>query len=212
MNTARISAADALKRLRAGNARFVENDRCADTYLSHTELDEHLAGQAPFAVILSCSDSRVPVEIIFDVGLGDLFVVRVAGNIVSPTLVGSIELAAEAFGPRLVVVMGHTGCGAVDVTLGNVESKETEPPGHVNSIVETIKPAVVTAMSAIDGERATVLRAAIRENVRTSVRALRHGSTVLEELIENDGLVVVGAEYSLETGEVDFFEGVPTGD
>lgn len=212
MTTERTSATEALKRLRAGNARFVENDRCSDTYLSQTELDEHVTGQAPFAIILGCSDSRVPVEIIFDVGLGDLFVVRVAGNIVAPSLIGSIELAAENFGPRLVVVMGHTGCGAVDVTLGSVESEEVDPPGHVNSIVESIKPAVVKAMSAIDGERATVLDAAIRENVRTSARALRHGSAVLENLIENDGLVVVGAEYSLETGEVEFFEGVPAGD
>ena len=212
MTTKSVAALDALKRLQKGNDRFVENDRCADTYLSHTNLEEHLDGQAPFAIILSCSDSRVPVEIIFDVGLGDLFVVRVAGNIVSPTLVGSIELAAEKFGPRLVVVMGHTGCGAVDVTLAAVENEDPDPPDHVNSIVEAIKPAVIGAMAGIDGKRATVLEAAVRANVRASVEALRQGSAALETLIRDDGLVVVGAEYSLETGEVDFFEGLPVED
>jgi carbonic anhydrase len=212
MSNRRVSAADALKRLREGNDRFVENDRCIDTYLSHTKLDDHLAGQAPFAIVLGCSDSRVPVEIIFDVGLGDLFVVRVAGNVVSPMLVGSIELAAEAFGPRLVVVMGHTGCGAVDVTLAAVENEDAGTARHVNAIVEAVKPAVVEAMTGIDGERATVLDAAIRANVRASVKALRNGSSTLEKLIEEDGLVIVGAEYSLENGEVEFFEGVTTGD
>ena len=200
-----------MRRLKSGNGRFVENDRCIDTYLSHTRLDEHLDGQAPFAVVLSCSDSRVPVEIIFDVGLGDLFVVRVAGNIVAPSLVGSIELAAEAFGPRLVVVMGHTDCGAVDVALAHVENEGSDPPGEVNSIVESIKPAVTAAMTSIDSERSTVLEAAIRANVQASAAALRHGSAALEQLIRDDGLVIVGAEYSLATGEVEFFDGLPVG-
>ena len=211
MNKVRVDAPRALKRLREGNARFVENDRCIDTYLSHTNLDEHLEGQAPFAIVLGCSDSRVPVEIIFDAGLGDLFVVRVAGNIVAPSLIGSIELAAEQFGARLVVVMGHTGCGAVDATLAAVENDDTGASEHVYSIVESVKPAVVRAMAAIDGKRDTVLQAAIRDNVRSSVHALHSSSTTLQRLMRDEGLMIVGAEYSLETGVVDFFEGVPAG-
>ena len=103
MNKGRVAANEALERLRDGNARFVDGDRCIDTYLSHTRIDEHIGGQAPFAVVLGCSDSRVPVEIIFDVGLGDLFVVRVAGNIVAPSLVGSIELAEPGDLPPAVM-------------------------------------------------------------------------------------------------------------
>jgi carbonic anhydrase len=209
MNDGLVGAAEALKRLRDGNARFVDNDRCIDTYLSHTKFDEHLEGQAPFAIVLGCSDSRVPVEIIFDVGLGDLFVVRVAGNIVAPSLIGSIELAAEQFGARLVVVMGHTGCGAVDATLAAVENDDPGTSEHVYSIVESVRPAVVRAMAAIDGKRDTVLEAAIRGNVRASVDALHRGSTTLKRLMKDENLMIVGAEYSLETGEVDFFEGVP---
>jgi carbonic anhydrase len=212
MNDERVSAADALERLRQGNARFVDNDRCIDTYLGHTKFDEHLGGQAPFAIVLGCSDSRVPVEIIFDVGLGDLFVVRVAGNIVAPSLIGSIELAAEQFGARLVVVMGHTGCGAVDATLAAVENDDIGTSEHVYSIVESVRPAVVNAMAAIDGKRDTVLEAAIRGNVKASVDALHRGSTILKRLMHDEGLMIVGAEYSLETGKVDFFEGVPAGD
>ena len=107
MNSLQASAKEALQKLQDGNARFVDGDRCIDTYLSHTRLDEHIAGQAPCAIVPGCSDSMVPIEIIFDAGLGDLFVIRVAGNIVAPSLIGSIELAAENFGPRLVIVMGH---------------------------------------------------------------------------------------------------------
>jgi len=109
MNGLQASAKEALQRLEDGNARFVAGDRCIDTYLSHTRLDEHIAGQAPYAIVPGCSDSRVPIKIIFDAGPGDLFVIRVAGNIVAPSLIGSIELAVENFGPRLVLVMGHTG-------------------------------------------------------------------------------------------------------
>jgi len=145
MNKRPVSAADALRRLREGNGRFVDNDRCIDTYLGHTKLDEHLEGQAPYAIILGCSDSRVPVEIIFDAGMGDLFVIRVAGNIVAPSLIGSIELAAEKFGPRLVVVLGHTGCGAVAVTMEALQHQETPTPGNVYSIVEQVRPAVESA-------------------------------------------------------------------
>ena len=208
MNQGTVSAEEALALLQDGNARFVEGDRCVDTYQSHTKIKEHLEGQAPFAIVLGCSDSRVPVEIIFDVGLGDLFVVRVAGNVVAPTLIGSIELAAEKFGPRLVVVLGHSGCGAVDVTLSMLEDKDAEAPGNVNAIVERIRPAIEPLANAADGsDRNELMRQSVRANVRAGVEALRHGSNTLERLVRDDGLLVVGAEYSLETGTVDFFEG-----
>lgn len=208
MNSVSVGAKEALQRLRDGNDRFVDADRCIDTYLSHTKLDEHLDGQAPYAIVLGCSDSRVPVEIIFDVGLGDLFVIRVAGNIVAPSLIGSIELAAEKFGPRLVVVLGHTGCGAVDATLNSLKRSESGTSEHINAIIECISPAV-EGLVAAGGDHAQLMRDGVRANVRASVAALRHGSDTLERLIASDGLMIVGAEYSLETGRVTFFDGIP---
>ena len=213
MTRARMSAREALQKLRDGNRRFVANDRCIDTFQGHTRLAEHVRGQAPFAVVLGCSDSRVPVEIVFDVGLGDLFVIRVAGNVVAPSLIGSVELAAELFGARLVVVMGHTVCGAVDIALAAVEKPDTSGTEHVNAIVECIRPAVDEALAADTGAgRESILDAAVRANVRNSVAALRHGSETLERLIRDEGLWIVGAEYALETGRVDFFEGIESGD
>lgn len=204
---AQVAAEDALIRLRDGNARFVAADRCIDTYLSHTKLDAHLEGQSPFAVVLGCSDSRVPVEIIFDVGVGDLFVIRVAGNIVAPSLIGSVEIAAAQFGARLVVVMGHTGCGAVEATIGALQNPQENRSMHVNSIVEYIRPSVEALLASGDDVSHDQLMAqAIRSNVRTTVDGLRHGSDTLEMLIMQDGLQVVGAEYSLETGIVDFLD------
>jgi len=210
MNRGPVSAEDALARLREGNERFMAADRCIDTYLSHTKLDEHVGGQAPYAIILGCSDSRVPVEIIFDAGLGDIFVIRVAGNIVAPSLVGSIEFAAENFGSRLVVVLGHSGCGAVDATLKALERPPRGTSENVYSIIDAIRPAVEPLCAQHDDYR-QLLDEAVRANVRASVAALRHGSESLERLIDNDGLLLVGAEYSLETGRVRFFEGVPAG-
>ncbi len=213
MNDRPINACEALAMLRDGNARFVDGERCIDTYLSHTKLDEHLDGQAPFAIVLGCSDSRVPVEIIFDAGLGDLFVIRVAGNIVAPSLIGSVELAAEKFGSRLVVVLGHSGCGAVDVALSTLEDHTTQAPGHVNAIVEKIRPVIEPVFSAANGAgRDALMASSVRANVRASAEALRHGSETLEQLVREDGLLVVAAEYSLATGRVDFFEGMPDND
>lgn len=210
MNNGLVAATEALQRLQNGNARFVEGDRCIDTYLSHTKLDQHLEGQAPFAIVLGCSDSRVPVEIIFDVGLGDLFVIRVAGNIVAPSLIGSIELAAERFGPRLVVVMGHTGCGAVEVAINAIQDNENATSGHVNDILERIRPAIAPVLDAGDpDDRDALMRDSVRANVRASVDALQHGSETIERLIRDEGLIVTGAEYSLESGLVEFFDGAP---
>lgn len=211
MNTdVRHTALEALEKLREGNQRFVDGDRCVDTYLSHTRLDEHLEGQSPFAIVLGCSDSRVPVEIIFDVGVGDLFVIRVAGNVIAPSLVGSIEFAAERFGSRLVVVLGHTGCGAIEATIDSLQSNNDSGSENIQDIVGRIRPAVEHLVQKIPAEaRKDVLNQAVRENVEANVNALKNASRILERLIRDQGLLIVGAEYSLATGQVDFFNGIP---
>lgn len=206
-----IPADEALQRLRDGNGRFVSNVRSLDTLLSHTRRADHVAGQAPFAVILGCSDSRVPAELVFDAGIGDLFVIRVAGNIVASSQVGSVEFAAAQFGTRLVVVLGHTQCGAILVTLDELRTPGGGHSRGLRSIVDRVRPSVETLMATdLKNDTEALVRQAIRANVRASANQLRHGSAILERLIEEDGLMVVGAEYSLETGAVDFFD-VPTG-
>jgi carbonic anhydrase len=206
----RHKALEALEKLREGNQRFVDGDRCVDTYLSHTRLDEHLEGQSPFAIVLGCSDSRVPVEIIFDVGVGDLFVIRVAGNVIAPSLVGSIEFAAERFGSRLVVVLGHTGCGAIEATIDSLQSNNDSGSENIQDIVGRIRPAVEHLVQKVPAEaRKDVLNQAVRANVEANVNALKNASRILERLIRDQGLLIVGAEYSLATGQVDFFNGIP---
>jgi carbonic anhydrase len=202
-----LTALAALDRLREGNRRFVSGDPALDAIAWHSRRDELVAGQAPFAVILGCSDSRVPVEIVFDQGLGDLFVIRVAGNIVAASQVGSVEFAAEKFGTRLVVVLGHTRCGAVQATLDALEQPGASPSPGLRSIVERIRPSVEELLAQEPRPPHDLLAArAVRANVRVSADHLRHGSAILERLIEREGLLVVGAEYSLETGLVDFFD------
>jgi len=202
-----ISANAALDRLRTGNARFVRND--STMRLSELNRSALAAGQAPFAIILGCSDSRVPAELVFDQGLGDLFVIRVAGNIVAPSQIGSVEFAAEKLGSRLVVVMGHTNCGAVAATLDAVMSGTPADSRNIRSIIDRVRCAVEIAREAAPAEdREALLRQAGRANVRIACNQLRHGSDIIERLIDKEGLVVVGAEYSLETGEEEFFDGV----
>jgi carbonic anhydrase len=174
------AARGALERLREGSRRFVGDARIRDTFADQARRRELAAGQEPFAIILGCSDSRVPAEIVFDQGLGDLFVIRVAGNIVAPSQIGSVEFAAGRFGTRLVVVLGHSTCGAILATLEELRRPSGDQSRNLRAIVDRIRPSVD-----------------------------RHGSSVLEQLIKEDGLLVVGAEYSLETGVVDFFDGVP---
>ncbi|MEJ2298521.1 MAG: carbonic anhydrase [Woeseiaceae bacterium] len=198
-----ISAADALHRLRDGNRRFVNAERSNVESLSEGRRAELAASQDPFAVILACSDSRVPVELIFDQGLGDLFVIRVAGNIVAPSQIGSIEYAASQLGTRLVVVLGHSNCGAVDATLAELTRAPDHRSPNLQSIVDRIRPAVEPLLDAPDGP---TLPQAVLANVRQSVAQLRHGSAILEELIAKDDLAVVGAKYWIETGEVRFFD------
>jgi carbonic anhydrase len=205
-----VSARDALERLREGNLRFAANVRGSDAFLSHTRRAELAAGQQPFAIILGCSDSRVPAEIVFDQGLGDLFVIRVAGNIVAPSQVGSVEFAAARYCTRLVVVLGHSQCGAILATLEELRTPTEDQSRNLRAIVDRVRPSV-EGLFATDLRRDpdALVEQAVRANIRASVNHLRHGSQVLEELIRDDGLLVVGAEYSLETGVVDFFDGMP---
>jgi carbonic anhydrase len=195
--------------LRDGNRRFVaERQRDGRTgALRRGEVSER---QEPFAIVLGCSDSRVPAEIVFDQGLGDLFVIRVAGNIVAPSQIGSVEFAAEQFQTRLVVVLGHSGCGAVLATIDQLNRPVEKQSRNLRAIVDRVRPSVepLLATPLRDDPQALVANA-VRANVRASASNLRHGSEILEQLIERDGLLVIGAEYSLETGVVEFFEGLP---
>jgi carbonic anhydrase len=202
-----IPATEALERLRQGNLRFVSGQRNRDELASQHKRGDLVAGQAPLAVILGCSDSRVPVEIIFDQDLGDLFVIRVAGNIVAPSQVGSVEFAAERFGTRLVVVLGHSLCGAIEATLQELRRPTGSQSRYLRAIVDRIRPAVEELVApGLGANPDTIARHAVRANVRASANHLRHGSELLEKLIQTDGLLVVGAEYSLDTRVVDFFD------
>jgi carbonic anhydrase len=201
-----LRAVQALQRLREGNARFVSHVMSIDTLARALRREDLAREQRPFAIILGCSDSRAPAELVFDQGLGDLFVIRVAGNVVSPSQVGSVEFAADRYGTRLVVVMGHTQCGAVEATLEVLEGC-APASSNVMSIVERIRMSLETVREAgIVKDREALLRAAVRANVRVAADHLRHGSPVLERLIERDGLLVLGAEYDVESGRVDFFD------
>jgi carbonic anhydrase len=205
-----ISALESLQRLRDGNARFAANVRGIESFLSQERRTELARQQAPHAIILGCSDSRVPAEIVFDQGLGDLFVIRVAGNIVAPSQVGSVEYAAEQFGTRLVVVLGHSQCGAVLATIDQLQRPAEAQSPNLRSIVDRVRPSVAAFLDTeLRHDRDALVGHAVRANIRASVDHLRHGSGILEHLIARDGLLVVGAEYSLETGHVDFFDGVP---
>ena len=201
-----IAAHEALERLRQGNRRFAANRGGA----SGTRPIEVAAGQEPFAIILGCSDSRVPAEIVFDQGLGDLFVIRVAGNIVAPSQVGSVEFAAERFGTRLVVVLGHSSCGAILATLEELGRPGGSQSPNLRAIVDRVRPSLEGLLAGgLRQDPEALVREAVRANIRASADHLRHGSRILEQLIQSDGLLVVGAEYSLETGVVDFFDGLP---
>ena len=204
------SARESLQRLREGNARFVSENQSRDTLTGQQRRNELAAGQEPFAIILGCSDSRVPAEIVFDQGLGDLFVIRVAGNIVAASQVGSVEFAAARFGTRLVVVLGHSQCGAVLATLEELQQPTANQSRNLRSIVDRVRPSVEALLTTeLRHDPEALVRHAVRANIRVSADQLRHGSEVLEQLIQADGLLVVGAEYSLETGVVEFFDGVP---
>jgi carbonic anhydrase len=203
-----ISADQALDRLREGNSRFVADVGRPRARVSGGRRIELSLDQAPFAIILGCSDARVPAEIVFDQGLGDLFVIRVAGNIVAPSQVGSVEFAAAAFGTRLVVVLGHTQCGAILATIEELRQPADHQSRNLRSIVDRVRPSVEGLLrTELRNDPDALVREAVRSNVRASVDHLRHGSAILEQFGQTDGLMIVGAEYSLETGVVEFLPG-----
>lgn len=203
-------AATALARLREGNQRFISRDRESTTFRERKGYQDLTDGQEPFAIILGCSDSRAPAELVFDQGLGDLFVIRVAGNIIAPSIVDSVEFAAVKLNTRLAVVMGHTGCGAVKAALDDIDPHTDEEGRRLDAIVDRIRPAIeeLTTVPELHADPDRLYRHAVRANVRVAVDHLRTGSRVLEDLILHQGLRVVGAEYSLESGLVDFFDEV----
>jgi carbonic anhydrase len=202
-----IDALTALKKLQEGNQRFVSGNNRDNEMIVHNDLS---SGQEPFAIILGCSDSRVPAELVFDQGLGDLFVIRVAGNIVAPSQVGSVEFAADMFKTRLVVVLGHSSCGAISATIDNMKNPNDKKSLNIKAIVDRIQPSIEPFRATeLWNDSKLLVHESMRANVRASVNQLRHGSAILEDLIDNEGLLVVGAEYSLKTGEVIFFDHLP---
>ena len=207
-----ITGKQALERLREGNKRFVSSIRGSQVPLHSARPAELNKPHLPLAIVLGCSDARVPAEIVFDQGLGDLFVIRVAGNIVAPSQVGSIEFAASRFGTRLVVVLGHTQCGAIQATIEELQQPVANQSRNLRAIVDRVRPSVEGLLKTdLRHDMAALSMRAERDNVRASANKLRHGSTILEQLISDEGLLVVGAEYSVETGRVEFFDGVDGG-
>jgi len=204
-----VSSSEGLLRLEEGNRRFLDGTGRSDLLVNEKRRRALVDHHDPIAIILGCSDARVPAEIIFDQGLGDLFVIRVAGNIVAPSQIGSVEFAAERFGIKLVVVLGHTGCGAILATLEELRRPTESHSPNLRSIVDRVRPSVEALFEGgappHDGD---LEHRAVRANIRASANQLRHGSQILERLIDYEGLRVVGAEYALDTGEVDFFESV----
>jgi len=206
-----ITAEEALNRLQAGNKRFASGNPNIESLDFEKRRAALIEGQAPFAVILGCSDSRVPAEIVFDQGLGDLFVIRVAGNIVAPSQIGSIEFAVESFGTPLVVVLGHSNCGAVSATLDSMDRPRDKQSSHLYSIVDRVRPSLEPLLATnLRNDREALLTQAVRANISASANHIRKRSPILEQLHQNGKLLVVGAKYSLETGVVDFFDGMPS--
>lgn len=201
----------ALNRLREGNKRFIANVRGIDALLSQQRRADLAQQHQPFAIVLGCSDSRAPAEILFDQGLGDLFVIRVAGNIVAPSQIASVEFAAQRFGIPLVVLMGHTGCGAIEATLEAIARPQDESLHPLRSIVDRVRPAIEPLThTELARDPRELRRQCVRANVRSGANHLRHGSPAVERLVLEGHVSVVGAEYDLESGIVDFFDGVPS--
>jgi len=201
-----IPASEALQRLKDGNREFVDHVGTSNTLAGLDASAELIQVQRPHTIILGCSDARVPAEIVFNQGLGDLFVIRVAGNIVAPSQIGSVEFAAAKCDTRLVVVLGHTQCGAIQATIDAMEGDGAPSPG-LQSIVDKVKPSVEALFkSDLRHDHDKLAAAAVRANVERSVKQLREGSQILQDLIDSDGLKIIGAEYSIETGKVEFFD------
>jgi carbonic anhydrase len=205
-----ISGPEALARLQEGNRRFASGTYDVGAVLDESRRLSLAQGQAPFAVVLGCSDSRVPAELVFGQGFGDLFVIRVAGNIVAPSQIGSVEFAAARLGTRLAVVLGHSRCGAVTATIEELEQPTRDRSPNLRSIVDRIRPSVEPLLATpLARDKPALLAHAVRANIRAAADRLRHGSALLEDLIARDELLIVGAEYRLDTGVVEFFDGVP---
>lgn len=205
------SPTEALARLQEGNRRFVTYGRVRQARTDEARREELAEGQDPFAVVLGCSDSRVPVELVFDQGLGELFVVRVAGNVVADSQIGSVEYAVEQLGTQLVVVLGHSGCGAVQATLDHEGQSLAELSSGLAAIVGRIRPGIAALEGAPPlADPAAHYHAAVAANVRHSVAQLRRGSPGLARRLETGELLIVGAEYDLESGVVEFLDQPPT--
>jgi len=206
----RLNGSEALKSLQEGNRRFTEDINGNDIETNSAQRSALVEKQEPIAIILGCADARVPAEIVFDQNLGDLFVVRVAGNIAKASQIGSIEYAVAHLGTRLIVVLGHSSCGAVAATVDAVVSSSPALSPGLDSLISTITPAVKTVMANntnLDTE--TLIARSIQENVRNSVKELQANSEILKDILINDDLLILGAEYNLETGAVNFFDGMP---
>ena len=204
------TATEALASLKEGNRRYVAGTHGDHGRTGASHRDEVAGGQQPFATVLGCADSRVPVEVVFDQGLGDLFVVRVAGNIAAPTQVGSIEYAVSVLGTPLVVVLGHSGCGAIGATLDLIAHPERSVSPDLDAIVSRIRPAIESLASTEPAaDRATLQQRAMRANVRATVDRLRHDSAALRARVEDGSLAIVGAEYALDSGVVEFLDTLP---
>jgi carbonic anhydrase len=204
--------AEALEKLKQGNKRYASGLRSVEAMATAgRRMELAKVGQTPFAIVLSCADSRVPSEMVFDCGLGELFVVRVAGNIVAPSLIGSIEFAAENFGTQLCVVMGHSQCGAVAATVGAAQTGTRPESDNVQNIVLEILPSVKAAMRETSGSsKDQLVRTATELNVRRSVANLVERSAVIGRLVADGKLRVVGANYDLHSGEVVFYDSPST--
>ncbi|PCJ80022.1 MAG: carbonic anhydrase [Flavobacteriales bacterium] len=195
-----VTPEGAMEILKEGNARFVQNLQ-TDRNLPE-QVQETAKGQYPFAVILSCIDSRIPAEMVFDQGIGDIFSIRIAGNFINEDILGSMEFACKAAGSKLIVVMGHSSCGAVKGACDHVEL------GNLTGLLSKIQPAIDSVEEA--GERTSVNKEFVQKvaykNVEISMRQLKEKSPVLKEMLDNGEIGLVGAMYSVETGEVTFVE------
>jgi len=206
-NATHMDADTALARLKDGNRRFVARIHDSGETTSLAAQWQQSMSHQPFAIVLGCSDARVPAELVFDQGFGELFVIRVAGNVVSPSQIGSVEFAASSFGIRLVVVLGHTHCGAIQATLDQLQKPPSAQSRNLQAIVDRVRPSVEGLLhTELRHDHEALVRHAVRANIGVSVSHLRYSSDVLEQLIREEGLRVVGAEYSLETGAVEFFD------
>jgi carbonic anhydrase len=203
----RLSAKQALERLKQGNIRFVSEGGRSLSRTAPPVGADAVEKQRPIAIVLGCSDSRVPAEMVFDQGFGDLFVIRVAGNIVAPSQIASVEFAASKLGTRLVLVLGHSQCGAITATIDELQREIADRSNSLQPIVDRVRPVVEELMSGGNvADKEALIEQAVRANIHASVDQLRKGSEGIQTLLQNSGLEIIGAEYSLETGEVEFFD------